>query len=277
MPISISGAVVTVSNSVVDGSETVPVLMSAIIATAELLSGANGGTIDADFTTATLSGVTQAANGSFTTSAAHNLVVGDKVFIAGAVGMTQINNRSYIVASISATTFTLTTERGTSFVSDAVNTSGYTAWVSGGSVYRLLMFGQLIGIQVNIGTSAWFKVDDSYTWTARTSTRLNPQAETGTNANNGGATVLGYRSASIIATTSNYNDANCLAAANGGRFFALRTKNGHSPSITRATGIRNDWPTLPSGYSPAEYRIEGLFVRSASDSRKWYGGLGRNA
>lgn len=277
MPVSVAAAVATVTTSAIDGTETVPVLMSAVIAAAELSAAANGEVIDADFVTAAISGITLASPGVFTTVVAHGLVVDDKVYIEGVVGTTQVNARSYTVNSVpTTTTFTLKTERGTAFVFDAVNTSAYTAWVSGGMVRRLLFSGQLIGVRVDIGTSAWLKIDDGFSYIARTSTRLNPSAETSASANNGGVTVLGYRSTSVIATTTTYFDANALATATGGRFFSLRSPDGTNPKVIHTYQTRNDWPTIESSTAPAEYRIEGLSVRSTADSRKWYGGQSRN-
>lgn len=78
----------------------------------------------------TITGVTKAAAGVVTLSAAHGLRVGDKIFINNIVGMTELNNRYYYVNTVPAgTTITLKTLDGV-----VVNTTGYTTYTSGGSV-----------------------------------------------------------------------------------------------------------------------------------------------
>jgi len=80
-------------------------------------------------TTSSLSGVTQANPGVFTTSAAHNLSVGQLITITGVVGMTQLNGNTYVVNTTPlSTTFTVT------FQGLALDTSAYTAYSSGGTV-----------------------------------------------------------------------------------------------------------------------------------------------
>jgi len=80
-------------------------------------------------TTSSLSGVTQANPGVFTTTGAHNLVVGQLITITGVVGMTQLNGNTYVVNTTPlSTTFTVT------FQGTALNTTSYTAYSSGGTV-----------------------------------------------------------------------------------------------------------------------------------------------
>jgi hypothetical protein len=84
-------------------------------------------------TTSSLTAVTQANPGVFTTSAAHNLIVGQLVTITGVVGMTQLNSNTYVVNTTPlTTTFTLSSEGTTGLV--ALNTSAFTAYSSGGTV-----------------------------------------------------------------------------------------------------------------------------------------------
>lgn len=81
-------------------------------------------------TTATISGITQASPGVITTTAAHSLVVDQPVTIAGVLGMTAINSTTLFVNTVpSATTFTVRTGAGV-----PVNTTGYGAYTSGGTV-----------------------------------------------------------------------------------------------------------------------------------------------
>jgi len=80
-------------------------------------------------TTSSLTGVTQANPGVFTTSAAHNLSVGQLITISGVGGMTQLNGNTYVVNTTPlSTTFTVT------FQGSALNTTSYTAYASGGTV-----------------------------------------------------------------------------------------------------------------------------------------------
>jgi len=76
-------------------------------------------------------GITQ-ANPGVVTANAHGYSNGDVVDISGVVGMTQVNGRRFIVAGAAANTFQLTDESGNN-----VNTTSYTAYSSGGSIYRV--------------------------------------------------------------------------------------------------------------------------------------------
>lgn len=78
-------------------------------------------------TSRTITGVTQ-ANPGVVTAVANEYVNGQRVKITGVVGMTELNGNSYIVRNKTTDTFTLETLAGV-----AVNTSGYTAYVSGGT------------------------------------------------------------------------------------------------------------------------------------------------
>jgi len=75
-----------------------------------------------DFSTATITNVTQANPGQVTTSAAHGFTTGEIVGITGVVGMTELNGNSYTVTVVDSTNFTI-----------GVDTSGYTAYTSDGT------------------------------------------------------------------------------------------------------------------------------------------------
>lgn len=81
--------------------------------------------------TATITGITQANPGVVTTSAAHNFTAGQTVYISGVVGMTQVNTKKYVVTSPTSTTFQLWDAAGVE-----VDTTGYTAYTSGGTADR---------------------------------------------------------------------------------------------------------------------------------------------
>ncbi|MEE8240097.1 MAG: hypothetical protein V3R16_02415 [Nitrospirales bacterium] len=76
---------------------------------------------------ATITAATQADPVVITTSAAHGFANGDEIFITAVVGMTEVNDRFFIAANVTATTFELTGEDGT----------GHTAYSSGGTAGRV--------------------------------------------------------------------------------------------------------------------------------------------
>ncbi len=76
--------------------------------------------------TVVITGITQ-ANPAVVTANAHGYSNGDQVEIAGVVGMTQVNGRRFTVANVAANTFELS----------GVNSTGYTAYSSGGTVARV--------------------------------------------------------------------------------------------------------------------------------------------
>lgn len=83
----------------------------------------------------TVTNVTQASPGVVTTSAPHGFSNGDQVYIAGVLGMTQVNStvgKQYLVAGKTATTFQLADLDGT-----LIDTSAYSAYTSGGTVARV--------------------------------------------------------------------------------------------------------------------------------------------
>lgn len=80
----------------------------------------------------TITGITQ-ANPGVVTSAAHGLANGDEVYITAVVGMTQVNTKRYLVNNVSANTFELWNYDG-----NKVDTTGYTAYSSGGSAQKVV-------------------------------------------------------------------------------------------------------------------------------------------
>ena len=80
----------------------------------------------------TISGATQ-ANPCVVTATAHGYSNGEEVYIAGVVGMTQLNGKRYTVANITTNTFELTDQvSGT-----GINSSAFTAYGSAGAAYRV--------------------------------------------------------------------------------------------------------------------------------------------
>jgi len=76
----------------------------------------------------TITGAT-AANPCVITSASHGFSNGQEVYVSGIAGMTQLDNRFFLVASATTNTFALHDQFG-----NAVDSSTYSAYVSGGTV-----------------------------------------------------------------------------------------------------------------------------------------------
>lgn len=79
----------------------------------------------------TITGITQ-ANPAVVTATAHGYTTGQEVYISGVVGMTTVNNRNFKTTVLSANTYSLQYMDGTN-----VNSTGFTAYSSGGSSYRV--------------------------------------------------------------------------------------------------------------------------------------------
>jgi hypothetical protein len=89
----------------------------------------DGGLVLDTSETQNITGITRADPGVVTVASAHGLSNGDEVFLSGVVGMTEVNNRQFKVAGVTSTTFELQDMSGAD-----VDTSGYTAYTSGGSM-----------------------------------------------------------------------------------------------------------------------------------------------
>lgn len=82
--------------------------------------------------TKTITGITAASPGVIT-SVAHGYASGDEIYISGIVGMTELNNKFYLVVKINNDTYSLTDQDGT-----AINTTGFTAYASAGTTARIV-------------------------------------------------------------------------------------------------------------------------------------------
>lgn len=79
-----------------------------------------------------ITGATQASPG-VVTAVAHGFATGNEVYISGVVGMTRLNTRRFLVGTTTANTFQLKDQ-----VTNAnVDTTGYTAYSSAGTVARI--------------------------------------------------------------------------------------------------------------------------------------------
>ena len=77
----------------------------------------------------TITGITAASPGVVTTSGAHGFSNGDVVRIKNVQGMTEVNGKVYVVASVASTTFELNDRDGAN-----INTSAFTAYQTAGEV-----------------------------------------------------------------------------------------------------------------------------------------------
>ena len=88
----------------------------------------NGQILESDVT---ISGATQ-ANPVVITATGHGYSNGDEISISGVVGMTELNNKRYLVANKTTNTFEITNVDGTN-----INGTGFTAYTSGGVANRV--------------------------------------------------------------------------------------------------------------------------------------------
>lgn len=102
--------------------------------------------------TLTITGITQANPAVITLSGAHTLEYGDEIEISGVVGMTQLNDRRFLVldAPSSTTIEIMSTSRA------PINSTGYGAYVSGGSIRTAF-------VSTTATAQAW---DNTVTWAA---------------------------------------------------------------------------------------------------------------
>lgn len=105
-----------------------------------------GGTAWADAPIRDITAITQATPG-VVTAAGHGFSDGDVVWLSGVAGMTAVNQRYYVVASAATDTFALTTLDGS-----GVDTTGYSAYSSGGKVTRQASFDTIdLATKPNVG------------------------------------------------------------------------------------------------------------------------------
>ncbi len=97
-----------------------------------------------------ITAITKADPGVVTTGT-HGLLNGDDVYISGVVGMTEVNGQVFKVANKATTTFELTDSTGAN-----VNTTNYTTYSSGGSVFPMF-------IKITNGHAT---PDNTISWTA---------------------------------------------------------------------------------------------------------------
>jgi hypothetical protein len=99
------------------------------------------------FPIASITGITQ-ANPAVVTAANHNLINGTSISITGIVGMTELANQTYYVYVLSSSTFRLYTNV---ILSIPVDSTGYTGYISSGTVNRILLKDNNIAIGSGAG------------------------------------------------------------------------------------------------------------------------------
>ena len=79
----------------------------------------------------TITAITK-ANPGVITSNSHGYLTGDEILITSIVGMTELNNKNFLVVKIDANTFSLTDKDGV-----AINTTNFTTYSSAGTMNRV--------------------------------------------------------------------------------------------------------------------------------------------
>ncbi len=102
----------------------------------QMVANGNQGILDLRYKAVTITGATQANPVVVTCSGGHHFNAGDRVRITAVGGMTQINDKEFIVTSPTATTFQLYSVDDNGATSAAVNGTAYGVYTSGGSVTR---------------------------------------------------------------------------------------------------------------------------------------------
>jgi len=96
----------------------------------------------------TITGITQ-ADPPVVTATAHGYANGDIVYVDGIVGMTELNDRAFVVANQATNTFEL----------KGIKAAGYTAYTSGGSAYKATMTKVGEPTNINIGGGGSQQID----------------------------------------------------------------------------------------------------------------------
>lgn len=100
----------------------------------------------------TITGVTQASPG-VVSSTAHGYAYGDIIYVDSIVGMTELNDRAFVAYSTSSPT------PANSFQLRGENTTGYTAYGSGGLAYKVTTTAIGEVTNVNVGGGGTQQID----------------------------------------------------------------------------------------------------------------------
>jgi hypothetical protein len=100
----------------------------------------NIGIEDRRYKTVPITGATQTNPVVLTFSGGHHFHNGERIRISGVGGMTEINNKEFLVAGATSTTIQLNSLDDAGATSSGVNGTGYTAYTSGGTAMRPYMW-----------------------------------------------------------------------------------------------------------------------------------------
>ncbi len=218
----------------------------------------------------TITGITQ-ANPAVVTASSHGYSNGDEVLISGVSGMTEVNNKRFLVADKTTNTFELQDKDGVD-----INSTGFTAYSSGGvsnKVFELatpyttaqlfdLKFAQSADVMYithpeheveklsRTGHTAWTLTDVDFTKGPMqdaniTTTTLNP-----------GATAVGTGVSLAASATTGINGGSGFQSTDVGRFVFLHSGYAKITGVTDTTNATIEiLPTLSASTATADWRL----------------------
>ena len=162
----------------------------------------------------TITAVTK-ANPGVITSNSHGFSNGEEIYITGVGGMTQLNDRNYIVANATTNTFTLTDLFGV-----AINTTAFTTFTSGGTADKIYQIStpyveaDLFNLRYAQSADTMYIVHPSYdirvlsrtgsaAWTLATATISGSPTPGLSGANNRPSVVTFFEQRLVFANTNN--------------------------------------------------------------------------
>ena len=218
----------------------------------------------------TISGATQ-ANPVVITATSHGYSNGDEISITSVSGMTELNNKRYLVANITTNTFEITNVDGTN-----INGTSFTAYTSGGvanRVYELstpYLTAELFDIKYAQSADVMYITHPNHeveklSRTGHTSWTLSdvdftkgPMQDANTTATtlNPGATAVGTGVSLAASATTGINSGSGFLSTDVGRFVFL---HGGYAKITAVTDTTNATieilTTLSASTATADWRL----------------------
>jgi len=218
----------------------------------------------------TITGITQ-ANPAVVTASSHGYSNGDEVLISGVSGMTEVNNKRFLVADKTTNTFELQDKDGVD-----INSTGFTAYSSGGvsnKVFELatpyttaqlfdLKFAQSADVMYithpsheveklsRTGHTSWTLTDVDFTKgpmqdANTTDTTLNP-----------GATAIGTGVSLAASATTGINSGSGFQSTDVGRFVFLHSGYAKITAVTDTTNATIEiLTTLSASTATADWRL----------------------
>ena len=218
----------------------------------------------------TISGITQ-ANPAVVTATSHGYSNGDEVLISGVSGMTEVNNKRFLVADKTTNTFELQDKDGVD-----INSTSFTAYASGGvsnKVFELatpyttaqlfdLKFAQSADVMYithpeheveklsRTGHTSWTLTDVDFTKgpmqdANTTDTTLNP-----------GATAVGTGVSLVASATTGINGGSGFQSTDVGRFVFLNSGYAKITAVADTTNATIEiLTTLSASTATADWRL----------------------